>query len=165
MGEYPWISMIHEKSHDESCPEILLPLMESWTSQRTWPTHVRVLPWEEISPASKKSPKGPTERTPWVSNSSINLLRGPLVRSHPIFCCFRHKPQTNTVGFAEGWFRLQCNDKVYSWKCVTLLAEKRRFHHVLPLKHYATMPSTWTSVCPIIWNHKRRNTGVFDQNW
>ena len=36
---------------------------------------------------SKKSPTGPTERTPktWVSNSSSNLLRGPLVRSHSIF--------------------------------------------------------------------------------
>ena len=36
---------------------------------------------------SKKSPTGPTERTPKPEypNSSSNLLRGPLVRSHSIF--------------------------------------------------------------------------------
>ena len=42
---------------------------------------------------SKKSPTGPTERTPkpWVSNSPSNLLRGPLVRSHSIFDGVYHR--------------------------------------------------------------------------
>ena len=38
---------------------------------------------EKKTSSSKKSPIGPTERR--VSNSSSNLLRGPLVRSHSIF--------------------------------------------------------------------------------
>ena len=71
------------------------PLASSWAAVcRDWwelRLHIR-LRWicKLIGPSkirfqdSKKSPTGPSERTPktWGSNSSSNFLRGPLVRSH-----------------------------------------------------------------------------------
>ena len=52
--------------------------------------------WDE-NIHSKTSPTGPTEGTPqtWVSNSSSNLLRDTLVRSHCIFDGFMNKSRTS----------------------------------------------------------------------
>ena len=57
---------------------ILIPLPPKKSSE--------VQPSHEKKNGSKKSPTGPTERTPKPEpNSSGNLARGPLVRSYSIF--------------------------------------------------------------------------------
>lgn len=58
---YPWIMMYSTfppaTSTTSPRPEIPLPLMESWTSQRTWPIHFRAIPWEKTSHQIKQHSK------------------------------------------------------------------------------------------------------------
>ena len=134
-------------------PEIPLPLMESWTSQRTWPIHFRAIPWE----------KNPTRLnnmcTWWFKLTFLGWLSDPfkglsdlqlgdkkVTLNHLVtILLLQTLAQTNTVGFAEGWFRARCKWQNLLMKIYHSARQKRTFHHVLPLlRRYVAMP--WYSM-------------------